>query len=94
MPTMTDNFLPPVALLRRRAVEQYTGLSCSSLYEQIAAGLFPPPVRIGARAVGWPYKDVESVVRAWIAGSSSVEIRRLVQSIVCERSRGFVGVQP
>lgn len=50
-------------MLRRKEVEQITGRSRSSIYDGIAAGTFPKPVKIGARAVAWP----ESVIRAWIA---------------------------
>lgn len=39
------------------------GRSRASLYRDIAAGLFPAPVKIGARAVGW---DVRAVDR-WIS---------------------------
>jgi len=49
-------------MLRRKEVEQITGRSRSSIYDGIAAGTFPKPVKIGARAVAWP----ESVIRAWI----------------------------
>jgi prophage regulatory protein len=50
-------------MLRRKEVEQITGRSRSAIYEGMAAGTFPKPVKIGARAVAWP----ESVIRAWIA---------------------------
>lgn len=50
-------------MLRRKEVEQITGRSRSSIYDGIATGTFPKPVKIGARAVAWP----ESVIRAWIA---------------------------
>ena len=33
------------------------------LYEAIAKGQFPAPVKLGARAVGWRRSDVE----AWLA---------------------------
>jgi prophage regulatory protein len=32
------------------------------MYDRIAKGEFPPPVKIGSRAVAW----VESEVQAWI----------------------------
>lgn len=38
------------------------GLSQTTLYEQVAAGLFPAPIPIGAQAVAW----LESEVLAWI----------------------------
>ncbi|MBW4934459.1 helix-turn-helix transcriptional regulator [Marinobacter sp. F4206] len=50
-------------MLRRTEVEAITGRSRSSIYDGIATGTFPKPVKIGARAVAWP----ESVIRNWIA---------------------------
>lgn len=50
-------------MLRRKEVEAITGRSRSAIYEGMAAGTFPKPVKIGTRAVAWP----ESVIRAWIA---------------------------
>ncbi|MDO3621828.1 AlpA family transcriptional regulator [Ralstonia pseudosolanacearum] len=41
---------------------QLTGLRKSSIYSMIHAGDFPPPVRIGRRAVAWRQTDLE----AWI----------------------------
>lgn len=49
-------------ILRRRQVEELTGLARSTIYELIKNGAFPPPVRLGKRAVGWLYREVE----AWI----------------------------
>jgi prophage regulatory protein len=39
--------------LRRPEVEDVTGLPRSSIYEGMAAGTFPKPVLIGAKAVAW-----------------------------------------
>ncbi|WP_420009731.1 helix-turn-helix transcriptional regulator [Xanthomonas sacchari] len=39
------------------------GRSRASLYRDIAAGIFPSPVKIGARAVGWDSRAVDR----WIA---------------------------
>ncbi|ABM17751.1 helix-turn-helix transcriptional regulator [Marinobacter nauticus] len=50
-------------MLRRKEVEAITGRSRSAIYEGMAAGTFPKPVKIGARAVAWP----ESAIRNWIA---------------------------
>ena len=52
-----------LSILRRKSVEARTGLSRSTLYAYIAAGQFPAPVALGARAVGWYESDVE----AWLA---------------------------
>ncbi|MDR2709945.1 MAG: AlpA family transcriptional regulator, partial [Burkholderiales bacterium] len=52
-----------LTILRRRQVEDRTGLARSTLYGVIKEGKFPPPVKLGARAVGW----LEGDVNAWIA---------------------------
>ena len=38
------------------------GLGRSSIYKYIAAGIFPEPVSLGERAVGW----VEDEIIAWM----------------------------
>lgn len=45
-------------ILRREDVERATGLPRSSLYAKIAAGEFPKPIKLGARAAGWLEQDV------------------------------------
>ena len=41
-----------------------TGLSRSKLYDMMAKGHFPKPIKLGERAVGWS----EAEVGAWIEG--------------------------
>ncbi|MCV2865009.1 AlpA family transcriptional regulator [Defluviimonas sp. WL0075] len=53
--------------LRRSAVEQLTGLSRSTIYDLMAKGQFPRPVRLTAKAVAWP----ESSIVAWLAARTS-----------------------
>jgi prophage regulatory protein len=50
-----------LTILRRAEVERATGLPRSTIYEMMATGRFPKPVRLGARSVGW----IESEVLAW-----------------------------
>jgi prophage regulatory protein len=49
-------------IVRLPAVKQFSGLCRSSIYEGVAAGTFPAPVKIGVRAVGWR----ESDLMAWV----------------------------
>ncbi len=49
-------------IVRRPAVEATTGLRCSKFYQHMQAGIFPKPIRLGPKAVGW----LESEVLAWI----------------------------
>ena len=67
---MQDKTENELVILRRRQVEQRTGLSRSTLYQYSKDGSFPKPVPLGPRAVGW----VETEVRGWIA--TRVQIAR------------------
>jgi len=60
---MNDAVQPRLAILRCKQVQARTGLSRSTIYAHVKAGLFPGPVPLGPRAVGW----VESDVSTWIA---------------------------
>jgi prophage regulatory protein len=73
-------------ILRRRQVEAAIGGSRSTIYLRISQGLFPKPVHLGARAVGWPSTEIETLNAARIAGKSDDEIRRLVAKM--EAARG------
>jgi prophage regulatory protein len=55
-------------ILRRREVEARIGLSRSTIYEGMAEGVFPKPIKIGKRAVGWP----ESAIVAWLEGRAAL----------------------
>lgn len=54
---------------RRREVEKLTGLSRSTLYEQMAKGRFPRPVRLTQRAVAWRAEDVAE----WLASRPTAD---------------------
>lgn len=60
--TMHQEMEHKLTILRRRQVEQRTGLSRSTLYQYMKDGYFPKPVPLGPRAVGW----LESEVSDWI----------------------------
>ena len=48
-------------ILRLPAVKARTGLGRSTLYDAMARGDFPQPMKLGLRAVGW----IEAEVDAW-----------------------------
>ena len=50
-------------LLRLPEVKERTGLSRSVIYEYIADGRFPRPVRITPRAVAWVDEEVDAWIR-------------------------------
>lgn len=47
-------------LLTMREVEQAVGLSRSAIYDRIAAGRFPQPVKIGSKSSRWVSSDIQS----------------------------------
>ena len=49
-------------VLRLPKVKEATGLSRSAIYLKISKNLFPTPISLGARAVGW----LESEITDWI----------------------------
>ncbi len=60
---MTLSIQQQPSFLRRKQVETRTGLSRSTIYQYVKDGIFPKPVPLGPRAVGW----LESDVGDWIA---------------------------
>ena len=74
-----------LAILRRKQVQAESGYSRSTLYLRIAQGLWPKPVSLGARAVGWPAGEVSAINAARIAGKSDDDIRALVASLELKR---------
>ena len=66
---------------RRPMVLAETGYSTSRLYEDIADGTFPSPIRLGARARGFVASEVEQVMAARIAGLPDDAIRGLVREL-------------
>jgi prophage regulatory protein len=44
-----------------------------------------PPVKLGARAIGWPTEVILAINAARIAGKSDDEIRQLVRRLEAQR---------
>jgi prophage regulatory protein len=58
---------PQRVLARLPTVLKMTGLGRSTIYRWIASGSFPPPVRLGPRAVAWRWTDLDQ----WTQSRSS-----------------------
>lgn len=67
-------------ILRLPGVRSESGYSRSTIYLRIAQGLWPKPIRLGPRAVGWPALEVAAMNRARVANRSDAELK----SLVCE----------
>lgn len=72
-------------IYRLPVVKAESGLSRSTIYLRISQGLWTKPVRLGARAVGWPSGDVSAINTARIAGKTNEEIRALVAKLEAAR---------
>ena len=72
-------------IFRLPAVKSESGLSRSTIYLRIDQGLWTKPISLGARAVGWPSREVEAINAARIAGKSDQEIRALVVKLETDR---------
>lgn len=74
-----------LTILRLPSVKAETGYSRSTIYLRITEGLWPKPIRLGARAVGWLASEIAAINAARIAGKSDGEIRVLVQKLEAAR---------
>ncbi len=54
--------VPRDRLIRLPEVEAATGFKRSTIYNLMAHGKFPRPVRLGSRCVAWP----ETVILQWV----------------------------
>lgn len=59
---MTEQTKTTHRLMRMNEVIRMTGLSRSSIYDRMNAGLFPRSCSLGSRSVAW----VESEVMEWV----------------------------
>ena len=72
-------------VIRKPEACSLAGLSNTSLFEQTKAGLFPPPISIGARAVGFIEHEIQSLLAARSVGKSDDEIREIVKALIKQR---------
>ncbi|PAY01861.1 transcriptional regulator [Pseudoalteromonas sp. HM-SA03] len=73
-------------IIRRPEVLSKTGWSKSTLYNRLKEGLFPTPISLGARSVGFVESECDRVIQAMIAGYSEQQLKDMVQSIISSRS--------
>jgi prophage regulatory protein len=76
-----------MAIWRLQTCKQHSGYrSTASIYNNINAGLWTKPVRIGQRSVGWPSDEVEAINKARIAGATEEQLRDLVTRLHAKRA--------
>lgn len=60
-------------ILRLKAVQDSTGLSRSTIYLMMRAGVFPKSISLGLRSVGWLEADIQSWIDSRVSSSQSQE---------------------
>lgn len=61
---------PNDRILRLPVVKERIPLSTATIYRRIAAGLFPKPVALGGRAVGWRESEINALIASGFGGES------------------------
>lgn len=57
----------PIVLIRQPEVLRRTALSRATLYEMMAAGRFPKPLKVADRINCWPEAEIDAWIAARIA---------------------------
>jgi prophage regulatory protein len=64
-----------IRILRRKSVEERTGLSRSGIYKKMGENNFPKPINLGGRNVGWIEEDIENWINQCIKNSNQPFIK-------------------
>lgn len=65
-------------IIRKPEVLKTLGISKSTLFNRIQAGLLPPSINLGGRACGWLETEIQAVLSALVSSRETSEIRLLV----------------
>ena len=77
-------------IVRRPEVLSLLQISQSALHDRINKGIWPTPISLGARAVGWLSSENTAVLNAMIAGKSEAQIKILVIELIAKRQGGLL----
>ena len=60
LPSLAASVENRAMFARMPSVLRFTGLGRSTIYRMIAAREFPGPVKLGSRAVGWRWSELDT----------------------------------
>ncbi|GLX77722.1 hypothetical protein tinsulaeT_10620 [Thalassotalea insulae] len=83
---MNSNFQK---IIRKPDVLNITGFSKSTLYNRIKDGLWPSPISLGSRAIGFVQAECEAVLSAMIAEQPPEKIKALVSELIQSRKQAI-----
>ena len=62
-----------------------TGMARPTLYEAMAKGLWPRPIKLGEKSSAWPVSEVNAMLAARVRGASIAELEELVVALTDAR---------
>lgn len=74
-----------IKIKRRPEVLSRLGIKNTCLHDRIKAGLLPPPIALGGRAVGWLEHELDQVLAFMAAGKADADIRLLIEHLIAQR---------
>ena len=69
-------------IIRKPEVLDTLGISKSTLFNRIQAGLLPPSINLGGRACGWLETEIQAVLSALVSSRENTEIKQLVNKLI------------
>lgn len=69
---MLQNLNNALRILRLKQVLERTGKSRSATYQDIAKGLHPSAIRIGARSIGFLESEIDAYIQSCVAASRNL----------------------
>lgn len=76
---------PSISILKQSEVLEITRQSPTTLWRQVKAGTFTPPIQIGKKATGYIKDEVNAVLSARSIGMPESELKALVKKLVVQR---------
>lgn len=86
-----DSLKTPPRIVRKPQVLSTLGISKSTLFNRINAGLIPPSINLGGRACGWLEEEIQTVLSALVANRKPDDIKELVKNLM-EARKGKGGL--
>tara|TARA_R110001583_G_scaffold102172_1_gene248796 strand:- start:200 stop:463 length:264 start_codon:yes stop_codon:yes gene_type:complete len=75
-----------ITIKRKSEVIARLGIGRSTLQSRINEGIFPPPITLGGRSIGWLEHEVNEAIAALVLNQSHSEIKNHVTKIVGRRT--------
>jgi len=74
-----------INILRLKDACNTFSISRSCFYKRIEMGIFPPPISLGDRAVGWIESELQIILRALVAEKSHDVLKSIVKDLIEKR---------